>query len=245
MTTTRTLTAQSPGPVHLDVSTAAFNVVVFTGDREYGEIMVSTADDEGPSAAAVNAANLVAEGVRLTARFPKGADGVTIVSGGGHVQIGNGNVQVNHFGGVAVGGNNYGVISSGRGVYINGALVTGGAVVSPVQIVAQLPHGSSVRFESQSGDLRASGRLGRVSAASQSGDVDLDEVDTVNAETMSGDITVGVLTGHADLHSMSGDISVHGGSKAHASARTMSGNVRGSGGISLAGSSMSGRVRNR
>lgn len=245
MTTKRTLTARTPGPVYLDVSTGAFNVVVFTGDREFGEVTVSTADDAGPSAEAVNAATLDADGARLTARFPKSAGGVTIVGGGGHVQIGNGNVQVNSFGGVTVSGSNYGVISTGRGVYVNGQLVTGGAAVSPVQIVAQLPHGSSVRFESQSGDLRVSGRLRQATANSQSGDVDLDEVATVNADTMSGDISIGMLTGHADLHSMSGDISVHGSKPAHASARTMSGDVRGTGGLLLAGSSMSGRVRNR
>jgi hypothetical protein len=44
---------------------------------------------------------------------------------------------------------------------------------------------------------------------------------------------------------MSGDITVHGGPGASATARTMSGDVRGTGGLSLDGSSMSGRVRNR
>jgi DUF4097 and DUF4098 domain-containing protein YvlB len=116
---------------------------------------------------------------------------------------------------------------------------------SPVTVTAYVPAGSSVTASSQSGDLETSGRLAQVAYAAQFGDAHLDEVHQVNVSTQSGDIEIANLTGTALLNSMSGDITVHGGPGASATARTMSGDVRATGGLSLDGSSMSGRVRNR
>ena len=48
-----------------------------------------------------------------------------------------------------------------------------------------------------------------------------------------GDIEIATLTATALLNSMSGDLTVHGGPGASATARTMSGDVRGTGGLRL------------
>jgi DUF4097 and DUF4098 domain-containing protein YvlB len=130
-----------------------------------------------------------------------------------------------------------------------GRVVSGTATVieagSPVTVTAYVPAGSSVSASSQSGDIETSGPLAQVAVSAQSGDAHLDDVRNANVNTQSGDIEIANLTGTALLNSMSGDITVHGGPGARATARTMSGDVRGTGGLSLDGSSMSGRVRNR
>jgi DUF4097 and DUF4098 domain-containing protein YvlB len=157
--------------------------------------------------------------------------------------------------GMVVGSVTGGMVMSGgrmvvgdRVTIVNGR-VGGDAVVieagSPVTVTAYLPAGSSVNARSQSGDIEPSGRLAQVAYSTQSGDAHLDEVQTATVNTQSGDIEIANLTGQALLTSMSGDIAVYGGPGASATARTMTGDVRGSGGLSLDAISMSGRVRNR
>ncbi len=246
MPTTRTLTATTPGPINLNASLGAFDLTVIAEKRAHAEVTVFTTDDEGPSADAVNAATLGETGDRLTVRFPQGAGGVTVVSGNSHVQIGHGMVQMNHFGGVFVSGGNYGVISAGRGVYVNGQRVQGAAFnMAPVAVVARVPVGSSIDAATVSGSVGVSGALGRADIDSTSGSVELGEVRDADVRTVSGAIHVDRVTGRARLNSTSGSIDVTGPATALCSARSVSGSIRGAGGIDLDASSVSGRVRNR
>jgi hypothetical protein len=254
VTTTRTIRAEQPGPVLVKSKTQSLdlNVIVEPG-REYGEIIITTSDDKGPSADIVKTARLHASGNQISIEVDESAGGVTVV------QTGRGG-----FSSISV-GRNYGVVAGsvvggmvmsggrmvvGNGVTIvNGRVVSGNATVieagSPVTVTAYVPAGSSISASSQSGDVETSGRLAQVAFSAQSGDAHLDEVHNANVNTQSGDIEIADLTGTGLLNSMSGDINVHGGPSASATARTMSGDVRGAGGLNLDGSSMSGRVRNR
>lgn len=238
MSTTRTVTAARSGPVTLHSTLSAIDLHVTTEARSHGEITVSTADDDGPSADTVNAATLNAHGGDLTVRVDH-TGGMTIT----HTGHGGTFTQTNVGGGVFIAGDNYGVtvvdgrIASGRGTYIRGG--------SPVVVTARLPHGSTVVAGSQSGDITCDGVFDDVDASSQSGDVRIGTAARVTAQTQSGDIDVDALTGSGRLSSMSGDITVHGPASASCTARTMSGDVRSSGGIDVQASTMSGRVRNR
>lgn len=248
MATTRTLNATTPGPISLNASLGAFDLTVIAEDRTHAEVIVSTTDDEGPSADAINAATLGETNNQLTVRFPQGAGGITIQSSGGFqsVNFGGGMVISNVGGGVVVGGNNYGVISTGRGVFVNGRQVQGVAFnTAPVSVVARVPIGSSIDATSVSGDVGVTGTLDRADVDSTSGSVELSEVRDADVRTISGGIHVDRVTGRARLNSTSGSIDVTGPSTARCSARTVSGSIRAAGGIDLDASSVSGRVRNR
>jgi hypothetical protein len=234
--TTRTIQAKNSGPVRIDATLASVDLTVYTEARPYGEITIATRDDTGPSADAVNDAELAAHGNTLTVRLDHAhGDGGTVI------QTGNSRVVISGGSGVVV----------GNGVtMVNGRIVSGGGQYmqvggSPITVVARVPHGSAVTASTQSGDIRCTGVYDQIDARSQSGDVEIGTAREVRAATQSGDVTVDALTGRGDLSSMSGDIEVRGPAQASATARTMSGDVRSAGGIAVAGSSMSGRIRNR
>lgn len=228
MATTRTIRASQHGPIVLDVDTSAFDLdVTVDTSCTQASLVLSTDDNTGPSADAVNDASAEAYGDTIRCRLhPRG----------------------NFGGGVVVTGNSYGTIVTGGGlVMVNGRVVTGGgAGGSMIRMAARIPAGSSVRFRGQSASLEVSGgALRALDAESRSGDVRVDEVGEARASTQSGDVRIGRLAGYAELKSMSGDVDVYGGPGARVRASSMSGDVTGSGGLTLDGSSMSGRVRNR
>lgn len=243
MPTTRTVRADRPGPAHIRTSLAWLDATVIAEPgRSHAELTISTADDTGPSADAVNQIDLAASGATLEARLTQPGPAVTTIirtSGG-----------VSSFSSVNIAG---GIVVAGGGtVMVNGRLVTGdgdGATVitgsSPVTVTARVPQGSSVIAASVSGDIETRGQLAEVDAASTSGDVMIDEATLAQVRTVSGDIAVDHLTGTAHLTSTSGDVTVCGGPSTRARVRTVSGDVRGLGGVDLEGSSVSGRVRSR
>ncbi|GAA0719491.1 DUF4097 family beta strand repeat protein [Dactylosporangium roseum] len=242
MPTTRTLAAQSPGPIELHASLGAFSLSVIAEQRTHAELTISTTDDSGSSADAVNAATLDASGDRLTVRFPQNAGTTVIQSGRGFRSV-----SVNSVGGVFIAGDNFGVIQAGGGVFVNGRPVSGGTFVSmsPVHVVARVPSGSSIGVNTISGDVGVVGDLDRADVNSTSGSVELGAVRDVDVRTVSGSISVERVSGRARLNSTSGSIDVSGPSSARCDARTVSGSVRAAGGIDLDASSVSGRVRNR
>jgi hypothetical protein len=95
-----------------------------------------------------------------------------------------------------------------------------------VDVEVELPAGSTVDARSGAGDVRTTGRLGDVRAATGAGDVSVDDADEadlksgsgdlsvetargdVRSKTGSGDVSVGSTGGRADLTSGSGDISL-------------------------------------
>jgi DUF4097 and DUF4098 domain-containing protein YvlB len=239
MTTTRTIRAKSSGPaiIRTDLGAIALTVIAEPG-RTVAELTITTVDDDGTSAEAVRAAGLSASGDVINAHMRMGGgSGSTVIQNGGmfqSVNIANGSVIVT--------GNGGSVTVNGRTVRGGGNIIVGG---SPITVTARVPLGSGVDAKSVSGDIECTGRLSRVRAVSTSGDVDVGHAALVAARTVSGDIRIGELTEQAEVNTTSGDITVHGGPATRAKADSVSGDIRASGGVTVEGRSVSGRVRTR
>ncbi|WP_260665934.1 DUF4097 domain-containing protein [Cellulosimicrobium cellulans] len=76
-----------------------------------------------------------------------------------------------------------------------------------VEVTIQLPAGSHVEVTG-SGELRGVGRLGDVTAADEYGAITLDEAASVRLVTQAGDVSVGRLTGPAEITTAKGDVRV-------------------------------------
>lgn len=77
-----------------------------------------------------------------------------------------------------------------------------------VELTVQLPAGSRVGVKTASAEFRAVGRLGEVTVDSAHGPIKIDEAAGARLTTLAGDITVGRLTGPAELTTSKGDIDV-------------------------------------
>jgi hypothetical protein len=234
--------AAQQGPVTLDVTLPTGAVSVIIEDRQTAEVTISTQDDAGPSADAVNNVAIDGGGGRLTVRLPRPTGG-TVIQTGGH-----GTTMINSDGGVFVAGSNYGsVVQSGRGVWVDGGQIHGGALMvgsSPIVVEARLPLGSSLSANTTSADISAAGPLVAAHIRSVSGDVTLSDVERPYVQTTSGDIEIRALSGNADLAAVSGDIRVHAIRPCAVRANTVSGDVRVTGArVDLDAGSVSGRVR--
>jgi hypothetical protein len=257
MPTTRSITAERPGRIALDLYLPAGRINV-TVDPECRRavLVLSTPDETGPSADAVNDAYLDHTGQTLTVGVPNLPDTTTTVTHTGHVRIVSMNATANH-------GST--VIQSGGDVWVNGRRVTGGtAPAGPSEVVAaaRLPIGSCLTARTRSGEVITRGALVLAEVTTVSGDIDLDTVTSAQAHSVSGSIEVAGLAGTAELEStsgditvrtvapsqltarcVSGDITVHATAATTLTARTTSGDVRVSGPVRLDGRSVSGRVR--
>jgi len=172
-------------------------------------------------------------------------DDAGVVSFGGGVQFGNGNIQVNSF---------HGSVFAGRNVIINGVRVgSGGNVPVPETPTLQLylPSGCTLMMDTQSGDLRVPAPhnerhgLNALNFSSQSGSVSADcAVGSVSASTQSGSVTMSGITGQVSANSMSGSITIRQAAQT-VQAKAMSGNVRVHAieSVMISASSMSGDVR--
>ncbi|MCQ4209150.1 DUF4097 family beta strand repeat-containing protein [Streptomyces longispororuber] len=77
-----------------------------------------------------------------------------------------------------------------------------------VEITVELPAGSGVDAKLAAGELRGVGRLGDVTVDAAQGPVALDEAAGAHLTLQDGDITVGRLTGSAELRTQRGDLTV-------------------------------------
>ncbi|CAL9642115.1 hypothetical protein SUDANB95_06345 [Actinosynnema sp. ALI-1.44] len=77
-----------------------------------------------------------------------------------------------------------------------------------IEVTVQLPAGSRVEAKAASADVRGVGRLGEVAFESAHGSVKLDEAAGVRLATHAGDVTVGRLTGPAEISTGKGDIRI-------------------------------------
>ncbi|MEJ2855922.1 MULTISPECIES: DUF4097 family beta strand repeat-containing protein [unclassified Saccharothrix] len=77
-----------------------------------------------------------------------------------------------------------------------------------VEITVGLPAGSRVEAKAAAADLRGVGRLGAVVFDGSQGDIKLDEAASVHVTTHAGDVTLGRLTGPAEISTGKGDIRV-------------------------------------
>ncbi|RSS52328.1 hypothetical protein EF912_19450 [Streptomyces sp. WAC07061] len=77
-----------------------------------------------------------------------------------------------------------------------------------VSVTVQLPAGSSVEAKTASAEFTTTGRLGDVSLESAHGTVTLDEAARTRITLAAGDITVGRLTGSADIRTQKGALTI-------------------------------------
>ncbi|MEU9036154.1 DUF4097 family beta strand repeat-containing protein [Streptomyces sp. NPDC048352] len=77
-----------------------------------------------------------------------------------------------------------------------------------VEVTVQLPAGSHVEAKAASAEIRGVGRLGEVTLDSAHGTVKLDEAAGARITLAAGDITVGRLSGSADLRTQKGHLAI-------------------------------------
>lgn len=182
-----------------------------------------------------------------------GSGGVTIIQGG-----------------MIVTGSNFGNISAGRNIRVNGVDIgdliarSGAKTPEPLRAVIRVPAGTTVDADVEAGsvmirgpvagvmartrsaDVTCSGQTGQISVTTMSGDVDADRIGPGRVKTMSGDVSL-AADGALDIDTMSGDISVHALAAIMVDASSMSGDIRvtaEAGALpAVSARSMSGRVR--
>ncbi|MGW6538586.1 DUF4097 family beta strand repeat-containing protein [Streptomyces sp. NPDC055051] len=77
-----------------------------------------------------------------------------------------------------------------------------------IEVTVHLPAGSAVEARAAAADLRTVGRLGDVTFDSAQGPVNLDEAANARLTVQDGDLTVGRLTGSAELSASRGDLKI-------------------------------------
>jgi hypothetical protein len=206
---TRTLTANPNGAFPLSIETNSVRFKMFAENRQDIVVELTAVDGQDSEAGrAVDTAwgELERNRYRLFVENPRN---VISVSG---VSYGNGNVQVNSFGGVTVTGSISGNMSviNGR-VYIDGVEQTpGGRNSSSKGIVAtvRFPKHSPVTIETQSGSFDIEGEIGELDADSSSGSINAAEVASAKVRVSSGSFGANAIYGRTDLRASSGNLSV-------------------------------------
>lgn len=77
-----------------------------------------------------------------------------------------------------------------------------------VEVTVQLPAGSSVEAKAAAAELRGVGRLGDVAFEAAQGSVKLDETGGARLTLLAGDISVGRLSGPAQISTQKGDLGI-------------------------------------
>jgi hypothetical protein len=77
-----------------------------------------------------------------------------------------------------------------------------------VDVIVRLPAGSRVEGTAAAADFRGVGRLGDVVLEAAQGPIDIDEAASVRVELAAGDVSVGRLTGPAEVSVSKGDIRI-------------------------------------
>lgn len=77
-----------------------------------------------------------------------------------------------------------------------------------VEITVQLPAGSRVEAKAASAEFRGVGRLGDIAFEAAQSDIKIDEAASVRLTTQAGDVSVGRLTGSAEINTQKGDITI-------------------------------------
>ncbi|MDI6099539.1 DUF4097 family beta strand repeat-containing protein [Actinoplanes sp. NEAU-A12] len=117
-----------------------------------------------------------------------------------------------------------------------------------VEVTVQLPTGSRVEAKAAGAEFRAVGRLGDVAFAGSQGTVKIDEAASLLVTVDAGDITVGRLTGPAEIKTMKGDITIDEAVRGKLVLRTEAGDVSvgAAAGVSasLDAGTSSGRIQN-
>ncbi|KUL36547.1 DUF4097 family beta strand repeat-containing protein [Streptomyces regalis] len=94
-----------------------------------------------------------------------------------------------------------------------------------VEVTIQLPAGSRVEGKTAAAELRGVGRLGDVAYESAQGPVKLDEAASVRLAIAAGDVTLGRLTGSAEISTQQGDIQIAEAVRGTVTLSTQSGDI--------------------
>ncbi|MFE9095979.1 DUF4097 family beta strand repeat-containing protein [Streptomyces sp. NPDC007264] len=94
-----------------------------------------------------------------------------------------------------------------------------------VEVTVRLPAGSRVEAKASCGELRGVGRLGDVAFESAQATVKLDEAGSARLVLQDGDVTVGRLTGAAEISTMRGDLTVDEAARGTLTLRTEQGDI--------------------
>ncbi|MCP2169855.1 DUF4097 family beta strand repeat-containing protein [Goodfellowiella coeruleoviolacea] len=94
-----------------------------------------------------------------------------------------------------------------------------------IEVTVQLPAGSRVSATAASAEFRGVGRLGDVVVEGSHGAVELDEAASVHLTTHAGDVSIGRLTGPAEISTGKGDIQITEAVRGTVVLRTQAGNV--------------------
>ncbi|TQM13953.1 DUF4097 family beta strand repeat-containing protein [Pseudonocardia kunmingensis] len=77
-----------------------------------------------------------------------------------------------------------------------------------LEVTVQLPAGSRIEATAAGAEIRGVGRLGDVTVESSHGPITLDEAASAHLTTAAGDVSVGRLTGPAEIAVAKGDIGI-------------------------------------
>jgi hypothetical protein len=94
-----------------------------------------------------------------------------------------------------------------------------------VEVTIKLPAGSRVEAKAASAEFRAAGRLGDVAFDGAHGAAKLDEAASVHLTALDGDVSVGRLSGPAEISTQQGDIDIAEAMRGTVVLRTQSGDV--------------------
>lgn len=94
-----------------------------------------------------------------------------------------------------------------------------------IEVTVQLPAGSSIEAKAAAAELRGVGRLGDVACEGAHGAVKIDEAASARVAAHAGDVTIGRLTGPAEISTNKGDIRIVEASSGTVVLRTRMGDV--------------------
>ncbi|MBE1499366.1 DUF4097 and DUF4098 domain-containing protein YvlB [Amycolatopsis lexingtonensis] len=77
-----------------------------------------------------------------------------------------------------------------------------------IDVTVGLPTGSRVELTAADVEFLSVGRLGAVAVETEHGSIDVDEATTAHLTTRAGDVSVGRLTGDAELRTSKGDLRI-------------------------------------
>ncbi|MFF3242851.1 DUF4097 family beta strand repeat-containing protein [Streptomyces sp. NPDC002870] len=94
-----------------------------------------------------------------------------------------------------------------------------------IEVTVQLPAGSSIEAKASCAEIRGVGRLGDVACEGAHGAVKIDEAASVRLAADAGDVSVGRLTGPAEISTQKGDIHIAEATSGMVVLRTRMGDV--------------------
>lgn len=94
-----------------------------------------------------------------------------------------------------------------------------------IEVTVQLPTGSSIEAKAAAAEFRGVGRLGDVACDGANGEIKIDEAASLRLVAYAADVTVGRLTGSAEISTQKGDIHIAEATSGALVLRTLMGNV--------------------